>query len=115
MTGAGWGLVVTRARWLISRNEDASKKIFVATEILVFDFKLFIGVRYCDMRWTKYLLVIGFKGSILRLFDYLHVAGLSLGTMIVYIAQNKGAYTKSFDISPKLTRICLTSSVTAND
>jgi hypothetical protein len=30
----------------MSRNEDASKKIFVATEILVFDFELFIGVRF---------------------------------------------------------------------
>ncbi len=28
---------------LICRNEDASKKIFVATEILLFDFELFIG------------------------------------------------------------------------
>jgi hypothetical protein len=31
-------------RWLIHRNEDASKKIFVATGILVFDIELFIGV-----------------------------------------------------------------------
>jgi len=30
--------------WLIRRNEDASKKIFVATEVLVFDFEFFIGV-----------------------------------------------------------------------
>jgi len=34
------------ARWLICRNEDASKKIFVATGILVFDFELFVGVRF---------------------------------------------------------------------
>jgi len=31
-------------RWLICRNEDASKKILVAMGILVFDFELFIGV-----------------------------------------------------------------------
>jgi hypothetical protein len=31
--------------WLISRNEDASKKIFVATGILSFDFELSIGDR----------------------------------------------------------------------
>jgi hypothetical protein len=31
--------------WLKCRNEDASKKILVATEILVFDFELFIGGR----------------------------------------------------------------------
>ena len=29
--------------WLIGREMDASKKIFWATEILVFDFELFIG------------------------------------------------------------------------
>ena len=32
--------------WLICYNEDASKKIFVATGILVFDFELFIGDRW---------------------------------------------------------------------
>jgi len=32
--------------WLKCRNVDASKKIFVATEILVFDFELFIGELY---------------------------------------------------------------------
>jgi hypothetical protein len=32
----------------IGRNEDASKKIFVATGILVFDFELFIG-DLCDL------------------------------------------------------------------
>jgi hypothetical protein len=31
--------------WLIGREMDASKKIFVVTKILVFDFELFIGVR----------------------------------------------------------------------
>ena len=31
--------------WLIGRKVDASKKIFWATEILVFDFELFIGGR----------------------------------------------------------------------
>ncbi len=30
---------------LICRNEDASKKVFLATDILVFDFEFFIGVR----------------------------------------------------------------------
>ena len=34
-----------QARSSLYRNEDASKKIFVATGILVFDFELFIGVR----------------------------------------------------------------------
>ena len=32
--------------WLIGRDMDASKKIFVATGDLVFDFELFIGGRY---------------------------------------------------------------------
>ena len=31
--------------WLIGREMDASKKIFVATRNLVFDFELFIGAR----------------------------------------------------------------------
>ena len=31
--------------WLIGRDMDASKKILVATRILVFDFELFIGAR----------------------------------------------------------------------
>jgi len=30
------------------RNVDASKRILVATGILVFDFELFIGVRFCE-------------------------------------------------------------------
>jgi len=34
-------LTASSERWLKCRNEDASKKI-VATEILVFDFELFI-------------------------------------------------------------------------
>ena len=38
--------------WLIGHKVDASKKIFVVTEILLFDFELFIGdrrqkVKYC--------------------------------------------------------------------
>ncbi len=32
--------------WLICRNEDASKKIFVATGSLVFDYELFIDGHY---------------------------------------------------------------------
>ena len=32
--------------WLIGRKVDASKKIFVATEILLFDFELFIGEQH---------------------------------------------------------------------
>jgi len=32
--------------WLRGRNVDASKKVFVATEIIVFDFELLIGVRF---------------------------------------------------------------------
>ena len=39
-------LQLSYERWLKCRNEDASKKIFVATGILVFDFELFIGVRF---------------------------------------------------------------------
>ncbi len=31
--------------WLMDREVDASKKILVATETLVFDFELFIGER----------------------------------------------------------------------
>ncbi len=46
MNVAGWGLIVSRARWLICRNEDTSKKNFVATGILVFDFEIFIGARF---------------------------------------------------------------------
>jgi len=38
--------VLSCERWLICRNEDASKKIFMAAGILVFDFELFIGGRY---------------------------------------------------------------------
>jgi hypothetical protein len=37
-------LQLSYERWLKCRNEDASKKI-VTTEILVFDFELFIGGR----------------------------------------------------------------------
>ena len=51
--------------WLISRNKDASKKIFVATGILVFDFELFIGGRH---RFG-----IGYEGTILHLLDYCYV------------------------------------------
>jgi len=36
----------------MSRNEDASKKIFVATGILGFDFEIFIGGR-CDLLATR--------------------------------------------------------------
>jgi hypothetical protein len=32
--------------WLIGRKMDASKKIFMATRIIVFDIELFIGARY---------------------------------------------------------------------
>jgi len=38
------------ATWLISRNVEASKKIFVATGILVFDFELFIGGQLQKLR-----------------------------------------------------------------
>ena len=37
------------AWWLKCRNDDASKKIFVATEILVFDFELFTGVHCASL------------------------------------------------------------------
>ena len=46
MNVAGWGLAARSERRLIRRNKDASKKIFVATGILVFDFELFIGDRF---------------------------------------------------------------------
>ena len=39
--------------WLKCRNEDASKKIFVAKGILVFDFEIFIGGR-CALH-SRYL------------------------------------------------------------
>ena len=55
--------------------QDTSKKI-VATEILLFDFELFIGDRF-DL--------LSNKGTILRLFDCSHVAGLSLGAPSFYI------------------------------
>ena len=39
-------------RWLMGREVDASKKkFFVATEIIVFDFELFIG-EPCEKRVT---------------------------------------------------------------
>jgi len=53
MSFSGWQLAVSSARWLICRNEDASKKIFVVTGILVFDFELFIGGRFSQNRWEK--------------------------------------------------------------
>jgi len=37
-------MTASSERWLIRRNEDASRKI-MATEILLFDFELFIGDR----------------------------------------------------------------------
>jgi len=40
-----WQRIISYGCWLISRNEDASKKI-VATGILVFAFELFIGVLF---------------------------------------------------------------------
>ena len=52
MNVTGWPcpavLTASSECWLILiyRNEDASKKIFVATEILVFDFEFFIGGRH---------------------------------------------------------------------
>jgi len=39
-------------------------------------------------------LVTGCKGTILRLLNCSHVAGLSLGAPSFYVAQNKGAYTE---------------------
>ena len=36
--------------WLKCRNVDASKKIFVATENILFDFELFIGDRHQKQR-----------------------------------------------------------------
>jgi len=37
--------VLSDEAWLIGREMDASKKIFVVTGIVVFDFELFIGGR----------------------------------------------------------------------
>ena len=37
--------------WLIGREMDASKKIFMAARILVFDFELFIGGRGETRSW----------------------------------------------------------------
>jgi len=41
----GPALAISYETWFKYRNMDASKKIFVSTEILVFDFELFIGDR----------------------------------------------------------------------
>jgi len=38
--------------WLTRRNEDASKKTYAATGILIFDFELFIEVLFSkNVRW----------------------------------------------------------------
>jgi len=42
-------LTASSERWLIYRNEDASKKIFVATENLLFDFEFFIGDQFTSI------------------------------------------------------------------
>jgi len=39
----------------IGRNEDASKKIFVATGIIVFDFELFIGGPFTSISSISYV------------------------------------------------------------
>ncbi len=41
--------------WLIGRNMDASKKILVATRILVCDFELFIGALVKRRRADKHI------------------------------------------------------------
>ena len=61
----GWSVALSSACWLLCRNEDASKKILVATGILVFDFELFISGRH--------RLGIGHEGTILDLLDYCYV------------------------------------------
>jgi len=48
MNVAGRDLGVRRSRWLICRNEDASKKI-VATGILMFEFEFFIVVHLAPL------------------------------------------------------------------
>ncbi len=40
-----------------SRNEDASKRMFVTTEILVFDFELFIGGRFDSTPYNNHKLM----------------------------------------------------------
>ena len=40
---------------LISHNEDASKKIFMATEVLVFDFEVFIGGLFISAFSNKWI------------------------------------------------------------
>jgi len=50
--------------WLISRKVDASKKIFVVTEILLFDFELFIGVQ---------CVFIPFNNHKIMFYKYLYV------------------------------------------
>ena len=41
----------------MSRNVDASKKIFVAIEILSFDFELFIGARFKFVSYNNHKLM----------------------------------------------------------
>src|SRR4030042_1479004 len=41
--------------WLISRTVDASKKIFIATRIIVFDFELFMGAGSQEKRADNFL------------------------------------------------------------
>ena len=50
--------------WLRGDNVDASKTIFVATEMLAFDFELFIGGRCGSLGNTVALLVKSDKQTI---------------------------------------------------
>jgi hypothetical protein len=43
--------------WLIGRKVDASKKIFVVTEILLFDFELFIGVQHDFIPYNSHKII----------------------------------------------------------
>ena len=64
--------------WLIGRKVDASKKIFVATKTIVFDFELFIG----ELREKK-------KSS--RLFQAvssLTILGVLIFSKVVYCARD---------------------------
>jgi len=52
---------------MIAHNVDASKKNFVATGTLVFDFGVFVG--------GLFRFVTGCEETVLRLLDYSHIAG----------------------------------------
>jgi len=54
--------------WLIGREMDASKKIFVATGNLVFDFELFIGALINKCKRSQFFQTVSSLLSILSFF-----------------------------------------------